>query len=44
MDIKEVHFGDIVGHGAYGMVHKGTWQGKMVALKRISIGQNSDDS
>ena len=41
MDIKEVHFGDIVGHGAYGTVHKGTWQGKMVVL-RISIPPGMD--
>ena len=37
VDIKEVHFGDVVGHGAYGTVHKGTWQGKTAVLKRISI-------
>lgn len=37
VDIKEVQFGDVVGHGAYGTVHKGTWQGKTVALKSISI-------
>ena len=42
VDIKEVHFEDVVGYGAYGTVHKGTWQGKTVALQRISIPPEMD--
>ena len=33
--LKEVHFEDVVGHGAYGTVHKGTWQGNTVAFKEF---------
>lgn len=32
----------MVGHGSYGAVHKGLWDGKVVALKRIQVPPGED--
>lgn len=36
-DYKEIHFGEVVGRGTFGIVYKGAWKGQTVALKRIQI-------
>ena len=36
-DYQEIHFGEVVGRGTFGIVYKGAWKGQTVALKRIQI-------
>lgn len=37
VDYQEIQFGELIGRGCYGSVHKGLWRGETVALKRIGI-------
>ena len=32
---EELTFGNVIGRGSFGEVHKGVWYGTTVALKRI---------
>lgn len=42
MGYQEIQFGEVIGHGSYGTVHKGAWKGQTVALKRIKIPPGMD--
>ena len=42
--IEELHFGKIVGRGSFGEVHKGTWNGMTVTLKRIRLPSGTESS
>ena len=42
--IKQLHFGEVIGRGSFGKVHKGTWKGLTVALKSITLPPGSDSS
>lgn len=33
VDYQEIQFGELIGRGCYGSVHKGLWRGETVALK-----------
>ena len=37
VDHKEIVYGGMIGRGSFGTVHKGTWKGRKVALKKINI-------
>ena len=37
VDMKDLEFGIVVGRGSFAAVHRGTWKGAEVALKRIRI-------
>ena len=39
---KDVHFNELVGRGSYGTVHKGSFNGNVVALKRIPVPSGTD--
>ena len=34
---SEIEIGDVIGKGSFGVVNKGRWKGKVVALKRIRL-------
>ena len=41
---SEIEIGDVIGKGSFGIVNKGKWKGKVVALKRIRLpGGYSDE-
>lgn len=42
MPYKDIHFGNLIGKGCYGSVHKGLWEGQTVALKRIKVPSGTD--
>ena len=42
--IEELQFGKIIGRGSFGEVHKGTWNGMTVALKRIRLPPGTESS
>lgn len=46
VDLKLIEFGEVIGRGSFSEVHKGKWNGKEVALKKIRIppGSNIDVS
>ena len=37
VDYQDIQFGEVIGRGCYGSVHKGLWGGETVALKCIRI-------
>ena len=37
VNIDKIEFGDVIGRGNFGVVHRGKWSGKDVALKTIKI-------
>ena len=37
VDMKDFKFGAVVGRGSFATVHRGTWSGIEVALKRIRM-------
>lgn len=39
---KDIHFNELVGRGSYGTVHKGSFNGNVVALKRIPVPSGTD--
>ena len=39
---KDIHFNELVGCGSYGTVHKGSFNGNVVALKRIPVPSGID--
>ena len=43
---SEVEMGDVIGKGSFGIVNKGKWKGKVVALKRIRLpgGYSSEET
>ncbi len=44
VDYQDIQFGELIGRGSYGAVHKGVWRGNTVALKRIPITPEVDTS
>lgn len=42
MRYQGIQFGEVIGHGTYGMVHMNTWKERTVALKRIKIPSGMD--
>ena len=43
-NFKDIHFGSVIGRGSFAVVHKGSWKGIEVALKRIQLPVGSDIS
>lgn len=37
IDPEELEIGDCIGIGGFGRVHKGTWKGQLVAIKRLNV-------
>lgn len=35
ININELEFGELLGTGSFGQVHRGTWKGTEVAIKKI---------
>lgn len=44
VDMEMLEFGEVVGRGSFAEVHKGKWNGKKVALKRMRLPPGSDPS
>ena len=44
MEYNKIQFGELVGRGSYGTVHKGVWKEQTVALKRLQIPPGMDKS
>ncbi len=42
--MEELKFGSVIGRGNFGVVHKGEWKGREVAIKRISLPSGTDVS
>ena len=44
IEMEELKFGSVIGRGNFGVVHKGEWKGREVAIKRISLPSGTDVS
>lgn len=44
LDINEIEIGENIGNGAFSSVYKGIWRGALVAVKRFSVEDFSEDT
>ena len=44
IDMSELEFGEVVGRGSFATVHRGSWKGHDVALKKMRLPGGCDAS